>query len=421
MGRPEYGQQQKPPTPPDSPDDGVANGFRGLRQQPVERVDMAAAAHSAELPLTPESSSEDDISSCRQALLSPYSNPRHSQSRGGGLGLSRLDMPRDLVAFVDDSYTEQDAAHLQDSPQTSIYSASSSASPHFNEDFSPATCSPVTSTSSSRRPSALWEGITCDTELTNSESAIPDGNLTQNLKYRHSPNEINPWPRAISSTARRVSAAINRTLSNISPQSLDYARYIPKSAQLNNPLSKKSWLFPRLSPRTVDLRKRRLSVSSHLQPPFSLRTVDKGKAKALNQDSASSAIDDLLHYVQHSLTSLTRRPKRVRTRVRRLLSILVGLVLVCWLLSRLLSSSDRDRYDAKEGLQSHAPLRLRGLPLTSYKTHPISGLMSQARKDWEAKVNRQSKTVDEAIAEYKRRYKRYPPEGFAEWFQFAQG
>ena len=38
-----------------------------------------------------------------------------------------------------------------------------------------------------------------------------------------------------------------------------------------------------------------------------------------------------------------------------------------------------------------------------------------AEKEWEAKRKRQSRSLDEAVEEYERRYKRAPPKGFDEW------
>lgn len=52
--------------------------------------------------------------------------------------------------------------------------------------------------------------------------------------------------------------------------------------------------------------------------------------------------------------------------------------------------------------------------------HPIEDLIANATRDWESKLARQSKTLKEAVAEYKRRYKRKPPKGFDLWFKFAQ-
>lgn len=52
--------------------------------------------------------------------------------------------------------------------------------------------------------------------------------------------------------------------------------------------------------------------------------------------------------------------------------------------------------------------------------HPIHYLIQQAKEDWNAKLRRQSTTLDEAVAEYEWRYKRRPPKGFDEWFAFAK-
>jgi hypothetical protein len=61
-----------------------------------------------------------------------------------------------------------------------------------------------------------------------------------------------------------------------------------------------------------------------------------------------------------------------------------------------------------------------GPHITEFKRHPIDELMANAKKEWEAKVERQSKTAEEAVEEYKRRYKRDPPVGFVEWYEYAK-
>ncbi|ORY89461.1 hypothetical protein BCR35DRAFT_350444 [Leucosporidium creatinivorum] len=52
--------------------------------------------------------------------------------------------------------------------------------------------------------------------------------------------------------------------------------------------------------------------------------------------------------------------------------------------------------------------------------HPILDLINNATKQWEDKLARQSKTLEEAVREYKRRHGRKPPRGFDDWFRFAQ-
>lgn len=47
--------------------------------------------------------------------------------------------------------------------------------------------------------------------------------------------------------------------------------------------------------------------------------------------------------------------------------------------------------------------------------HPIFELISRAEKEWEAKLRGASKTFQEVVHEYKRRYKRAPPKGFDLW------
>jgi hypothetical protein len=47
--------------------------------------------------------------------------------------------------------------------------------------------------------------------------------------------------------------------------------------------------------------------------------------------------------------------------------------------------------------------------------------MADAREAYDNKVKGQSKTLAEAVEEYRRRYKRDPPKGFDKWYQFATG
>ncbi|KAG6906663.1 hypothetical protein DXG01_012720, partial [Tephrocybe rancida] len=52
--------------------------------------------------------------------------------------------------------------------------------------------------------------------------------------------------------------------------------------------------------------------------------------------------------------------------------------------------------------------------------HPITKRIEAAEAKHKAKVAGQSKTLKAAVAEYKRRYKRAPPKGFDQWWNFAQ-
>lgn len=55
-------------------------------------------------------------------------------------------------------------------------------------------------------------------------------------------------------------------------------------------------------------------------------------------------------------------------------------------------------------------------PLTS---HPILTLIEKAEQEWNQKVRRQSRSLKEAAAEYRRRYRRNPPKGFDKWWAYA--
>lgn len=51
--------------------------------------------------------------------------------------------------------------------------------------------------------------------------------------------------------------------------------------------------------------------------------------------------------------------------------------------------------------------------------HPITYLIQEAETKWNAMLGRQSRTLEEAVEEYERRYKRPPPLGFDAWWEFA--
>jgi hypothetical protein len=52
--------------------------------------------------------------------------------------------------------------------------------------------------------------------------------------------------------------------------------------------------------------------------------------------------------------------------------------------------------------------------------HPVEELIAQAQEKFDGIVQRQSQTVQNAEAEYRRRYSREPPPGFDKWFAYAQ-
>ncbi|KAK8865940.1 hypothetical protein IAR55_001089 [Kwoniella newhampshirensis] len=52
--------------------------------------------------------------------------------------------------------------------------------------------------------------------------------------------------------------------------------------------------------------------------------------------------------------------------------------------------------------------------------HPIYSLISQAKEAWSKKKARSSKTLAEAVDEYRRRYERKPPKGFDRFWKYAE-
>lgn len=72
------------------------------------------------------------------------------------------------------------------------------------------------------------------------------------------------------------------------------------------------------------------------------------------------------------------------------------------------------------GSQAAKFLRLAESTKKVVREHPIPKLMDQAEARFREKVDRQSKTLQAAVKEYKRRYERNPPKGFDDWWQFAK-
>lgn len=52
--------------------------------------------------------------------------------------------------------------------------------------------------------------------------------------------------------------------------------------------------------------------------------------------------------------------------------------------------------------------------------HPVLELIRNAEEEWQKKVDGASRTLEDAVREYKRRYKRAPPQGFDDWWDWAQ-
>lgn len=76
---------------------------------------------------------------------------------------------------------------------------------------------------------------------------------------------------------------------------------------------------------------------------------------------------------------------------------------------------DEDAGHSTNGLPDHY-WRSDGLLDVNHKgIHPIYELIERAEAKWKTKQRRASKTLKQAVREYRRRYKRLPPKGFDHW------
>ena len=80
-------------------------------------------------------------------------------------------------------------------------------------------------------------------------------------------------------------------------------------------------------------------------------------------------------------------------------------------------ASQRNLPHSAQGGEPHARTSFKlGQHLTE---HPIPGLMADAEDKFRSLLSRQSKSLAEAVEEYKKRYNRDPPKGFDDWYEFA--
>ena len=79
------------------------------------------------------------------------------------------------------------------------------------------------------------------------------------------------------------------------------------------------------------------------------------------------------------------------------------------------SFAGQDALDTVPPTEAMAPLRL-----TDSRAHPIDRLTRDAENTWLSTLNSQSKSLEGAVAEYKRRYGIPPPPNFDKWYAFAK-
>lgn len=125
------------------------------------------------------------------------------------------------------------------------------------------------------------------------------------------------------------------------------------------------------------------------------------------------------------------------SRKRRLALVIIGIFLVGILSLRGLSVEDGTRSGDLQKSPGAAPApqepsntwnedgRLRDdfskpRALTDTDVHPVEHLTKNAQQEFDKVRGRQSKTLEEAVKEYRRRYGLPPPPHFDKWFQFAK-
>lgn len=101
-------------------------------------------------------------------------------------------------------------------------------------------------------------------------------------------------------------------------------------------------------------------------------------------------------------------------RRNQLLSLVAICALVFGTLSLLRSPSQSSVVDTSTNPEPAV------IPTSDHTSHPIHQLITKAELDFDSLKSRQSKTLSEAVEEYRRRYKLSPPPNFDQWFQLAK-
>lgn len=109
-----------------------------------------------------------------------------------------------------------------------------------------------------------------------------------------------------------------------------------------------------------------------------------------------------------------------RMRFRRL-TILLGLVCLVGITVTFMKRSDQLgdlnlpnplKHDAQEPTAPEPPI--------TTESHPIARLIAQAEETFKPVQSRQSTSLEDAVIEYRRRYKAPPPPNFDKWYKFAK-
>lgn len=104
-------------------------------------------------------------------------------------------------------------------------------------------------------------------------------------------------------------------------------------------------------------------------------------------------------------------------RSRKLISLLTLIFLVGL---TVLLLRQPEQFDTSLLIGHHAHEENEPLPPTNAQSHPIYRLILNAQSELQSARARQSRSLSDAVAEYRRRYKLPPPPHFDKWYEFAK-
>lgn len=178
-----------------------------------------------------------------------------------------------------------------------------------------------------------------------------------------------------------------------------------------------------------------MATLGRLSPPIDTRAADapvspKYKRKFRSKLNHSLSFPPPSAYQLSSITGNGGLPRRIR-KPKKIVYLLVVFFLLYWF--GLRHGLGRERiytplgYAVKGGRQRKSSLRFDKLGLAvldgqpeAGAEHPIYELMERGEERWHELVTSQSKTLEDAAAEYKRRYAIDPPAGFDRWWKFCE-
>ena len=108
-----------------------------------------------------------------------------------------------------------------------------------------------------------------------------------------------------------------------------------------------------------------------------------------------------------------------RVRRKQLLMVAAPTVFAFIVVASLFSAPARLHSLPKSVDEGHAEQPLVPPFWAAHSRHPIVELVNEAQRDFGFKKSRQSRTLEEAAGEYRRRYHIPPPPGFDKWYAFA--